>query len=167
MSLRSDGEQFDPRLMPTTNRLTTVLIVQKGIRKKVEGCLVRATRLIMNTASHFQNPSLLRARYAVFAHYVTPPNYILVIPRRVEPFRSIESNIMIHHLQTNDSSTKNAAKKTIFYIDESLSVEDIILLTRLEARYEDEKWLRISSRFFDKTGKRFTPDEVRKCLQQS
>ena len=71
------------------------------------------------------------------------------------------------YLQTNDHSTNTSAKRTIFYIDENFSVEDIILLTKLEAKYEDEKWLRISSRFYDKTGKRFTPQEVKKYLQQN
>lgn len=73
---------------------------------------------------------------------------------------------MVYYLQTNESATSASEKRTILYVDENLSVEDLILLTKLEARYEAEKWLRISSRFFDKTGKRFTPEEVKVHLQQ-
>lgn len=45
--------------------------------------------------------------------------------------------------------------------DPDFTVAELILLNQLAAKYEDDKWLRISSRFFDKTGKRLSPQEAK------
>ncbi|OJD15972.1 hypothetical protein ACJ73_08925 [Blastomyces percursus] len=59
-----------------------------------------------------------------------------------------------------------APKKKILYVDENFSLEEILLLNKLAAQYDEEKWLRISSRFYDKTGKRLTPQEAREQVQR-
>ncbi|KAJ9255194.1 hypothetical protein DTO271D3_8211 [Paecilomyces variotii] len=51
------------------------------------------------------------------------------------------------------------------YIETKLSLDEILLLHKLEARFEREKWLHVASRFFDKTGKRITPEEAKVRFQ--
>jgi len=80
---------------------------------------------------------------------------------------SINPNVVIYRKQTIDSFSKSSAKKTVYYVDENFTLEDIILLNKLAVKYEEEKWLRISSRFYDKTGKRLTPQEAKKRLEQT
>lgn len=48
-----------------------------------------------------------------------------------------------------------------FYMDDKFTLEEIILLHKLADHYENEKWLRVSSRFFDKTGRRISPDDAK------
>ncbi|QSS60377.1 hypothetical protein I7I51_05175 [Histoplasma capsulatum] len=62
--------------------------------------------------------------------------------------------------------TRTPHKKKILYVDENFSLEEILLLNRLAAQYDEEKWLRISSRFYDKTGKRLTPQEAKEYVQR-
>ncbi|KAK2811052.1 hypothetical protein FQN50_002387 [Emmonsiellopsis sp. PD_5] len=57
-------------------------------------------------------------------------------------------------------------KKKILYVDENFSLEEILLLNQLAVQYDNEKWLRISSRFFDKTGKRLSPQEAKEHVQK-
>ncbi|KAL2006094.1 hypothetical protein VTN00DRAFT_9748 [Thermoascus crustaceus] len=58
------------------------------------------------------------------------------------------------------------AKKVYYYLDNEFTLEEIVLLHNLADRYEKEKWLRISSRFYDKTGKRITPDQAKSRIQR-
>lgn len=53
------------------------------------------------------------------------------------------------------------------YADESLSTEEAVLLSKLADKYDKEMWLRICSKFFDKTGKRLDPDEARRHIRPS
>ncbi|KAI5302972.1 hypothetical protein KEM56_000165 [Ascosphaera pollenicola] len=48
---------------------------------------------------------------------------------------------------------KPALKKT----NDSYDLQEMLLLHQLAEKYEREKWLRVSSRFFDITGRRITP----------
>ncbi|PGG96057.1 hypothetical protein AJ79_09745 [Helicocarpus griseus UAMH5409] len=66
----------------------------------------------------------------------------------------------------SESSYTRTPKKKILYVDENFSLEEILLLNKLAAQYEEEKWLRISSRFYDKTGKRVTPQEAKEHVQR-
>ena len=56
-------------------------------------------------------------------------------------------------------------KKTVLYLDEAFTLEDVILLNQIAAKYEEEKWIRVSSRFFDKTGKRHPPRILKKHVR--
>lgn len=53
-----------------------------------------------------------------------------------------------------------------YYLDNEFTLDEIVLLHNLADRYEKEKWLRISSRFYDKTGKRITPDQAKSRIQR-
>ncbi|EGD91742.2 uncharacterized protein TERG_07960 [Trichophyton rubrum CBS 118892] len=55
----------------------------------------------------------------------------------------------------------------VVYADESLSTEEAVLLSKLADKYDKEMWLRICSKFFDKTGKRLDPDEARRHIRPS
>ncbi|KAL1862204.1 hypothetical protein Plec18167_001010 [Paecilomyces lecythidis] len=68
---------------------------------------------------------------------------------------------------TASSSRRRASQdpKARPYIETKLSLDEILLLHKLEARYEREKWLYVTSRFFDKTGKRITPEEAKARFQ--
>ncbi|GAD98352.1 predicted protein [Paecilomyces variotii No. 5] len=68
---------------------------------------------------------------------------------------------------TASSSRRRASQehKAQPYIETKLSLDEILLLHKLEARYEREKWLYVASRFFDKTGKRITPEEAKARFQ--
>jgi len=57
-------------------------------------------------------------------------------------------------------------KKVYYYLDNEFTLDEIILLHNLADRYEKEKWLRISSRFYDKTGKRITPEQAKSRIQR-
>jgi len=39
-----------------------------------------------------------------------------------------------------------------------------VLIHKLAERYENRKWLEVASKFFDTTGKRVHPDEMRDAL---
>ncbi|KAN0069943.1 hypothetical protein V8E54_012249 [Elaphomyces granulatus] len=56
---------------------------------------------------------------------------------------------------------KNESSQKPIRIDNEFTIEELLLLHKLADRYEREKWLRISSRFFDKTGRRITPEKAR------
>ncbi|KAM5432451.1 hypothetical protein MferCBS31731_007466 [Microsporum ferrugineum] len=64
-------------------------------------------------------------------------------------------------------TSKESSKKVMCYTDESLSMEEAILLNKLADKYDKEMWLRISSKFFDKTGKRLDPEEARRHIRPS
>ncbi|KLJ06854.1 hypothetical protein EMPG_17653 [Blastomyces silverae] len=67
---------------------------------------------------------------------------------------------------TSTTTYTRNPKKKILYVDENFSLEEILLLNKLAVQYDEEKWLRISSRFYDKTGKRLTPQEAREHVQK-
>ncbi|KAL1999388.1 hypothetical protein VTN02DRAFT_4586 [Thermoascus thermophilus] len=58
------------------------------------------------------------------------------------------------------------AKIVYYYLDNEFTLDEMVLLHNLADRYEKEKWLRISSRFYDKTGKRITPDQAKSRIQK-
>jgi hypothetical protein len=45
-------------------------------------------------------------------------------------------------------------------------LDEICLLYKLAERYEEDKWLRVVSRFFDKTGKRLSPNKVKALVDE-
>ncbi|EAS31501.3 uncharacterized protein CIMG_06980 [Coccidioides immitis RS] len=62
----------------------------------------------------------------------------------------------------NDGARDADSSKKVLYLDEAFTLEDVILLNQIAARYDEDKWIRISSRFFDKTGKRVHPRILKK-----
>ncbi|EFW23140.1 hypothetical protein D8B26_006658 [Coccidioides posadasii str. Silveira] len=62
----------------------------------------------------------------------------------------------------NDGARDADSSKKVLYLDEAFTLEDVILLNQIAARYDEDKWIRISSRFFDKTGKRLPPRILKK-----
>ncbi|WEW55801.1 hypothetical protein PRK78_001234 [Emydomyces testavorans] len=58
----------------------------------------------------------------------------------------------------------DSSKKRGFHLDGTLTLEETVLLNKIAAKYEEEKWIRISSRFFDKTGKRHAPRTLKKYI---
>ncbi|KAK2760750.1 hypothetical protein FQN54_001986 [Arachnomyces sp. PD_36] len=60
-----------------------------------------------------------------------------------------------------ESPQNGKSRRPVLFVDEDFSVDDIVLLNRIASRYEEEKWLRITSRFFDKTGKRITTQQAK------
>ena len=50
---------------------------------------------------------------------------------------------------------------------DNLTVEEAVMLKTLSSKFEDDKWLRISSRFYDKTGKRISAQDVKKHVEQN
>ncbi|KAI4123326.1 MAG: hypothetical protein LQ347_006198 [Umbilicaria vellea] len=57
-------------------------------------------------------------------------------------------------------------KKRVIYVDEDdgLTVKDLIYMVRLADRYEEEKWLKVASRFYDRTGRRVAPRYIAEKL---
>ncbi|KAI9880360.1 MAG: hypothetical protein M1830_003971 [Pleopsidium flavum] len=51
--------------------------------------------------------------------------------------------------------------KVIFVADGKFNIDEMVLLHRLSERYDNRKWLEIASKFFDTTGRRVHPDELR------
>ncbi|KAK2883362.1 hypothetical protein FQN49_000002 [Arthroderma sp. PD_2] len=68
--------------------------------------------------------------------------------------------------ESKDKSSKES-KKVIYCTDGSLSLEEAVLLNKLAEKYDKEMWLRISSKFFDKTGKRLDPEEAKRHVRPS
>ncbi|PGH21509.1 hypothetical protein AJ80_03177 [Polytolypa hystricis UAMH7299] len=60
----------------------------------------------------------------------------------------------------------SSGQRKLFYLSEKFTLDEVMLLNKIATKYDEEKWLRISSRFFDKTGKRITPQEAKKHVQQ-
>lgn len=67
-------------------------------------------------------------------------------------------------VQAEDSSGRASARKATYYPGDKFTLEEIIMLNKLAERYEEEKWLRISSRFYDKTGSRISPEEAKQYV---
>ncbi|EEH46763.2 uncharacterized protein PADG_02861 [Paracoccidioides brasiliensis Pb18] len=84
--------------------------------------------------------------------------------RRHERRVSFSEPLVVNGKNENYTFTRTPKKK-ILYIDENFSFEEILLLNKLAMQCDEEKWLRISSRFFDKTGKRLTPQEAKEYVQ--
>ncbi|KZF26488.1 hypothetical protein L228DRAFT_13469 [Xylona heveae TC161] len=45
--------------------------------------------------------------------------------------------------------------------DDIFSIEETLLLLKIAQQYDEDKWLTVSSRFYDHTGRRVHPDDVR------
>lgn len=80
---------------------------------------------------------------------------VLGIPLYLE-YRSNQIEI-----QGKSQNSKPKNSKPILFVDEDFNVDDIVMLNKIASRYEEEKWLRITSRFFDKTGKRITLEQAK------
>lgn len=65
-----------------------------------------------------------------------------------------------------DNIPSNGSSKKANSVIAGLTVEETVLLNTLTSKFEDDKWLRISSRFYDKTGKRISAQEVKKHVEQ-
>jgi hypothetical protein len=64
------------------------------------------------------------------------------------------------------SQTKGSAKKMLSDLDleEKLTIDELVLLHSLATKFEDEKWIRIISKFFDRTGKRINAEDAKAYL---
>ena len=68
------------------------------------------------------------------------------------------------NLMAKQATTQNinvGTRKPILFIDEDFNMDDIVLLNKIASKFEEEKWLRITSRFYDKTGKRITMQQAK------
>ncbi|KAI1907797.1 hypothetical protein LOZ53_004807 [Ophidiomyces ophidiicola] len=63
----------------------------------------------------------------------------------------------------NDGARESDGK--VLYLDEAFTLEDVVLLNQIAAKYEEDKWIRVSSRFFDKTGKRLPASILKKHVR--
>lgn len=45
------------------------------------------------------------------------------------------------------------------------NLEELLMLFKLATKYEEEKWLRVCSRFFDKTGKRLSVQQAKERVE--
>ncbi|KAI9862466.1 MAG: hypothetical protein M1813_004317 [Trichoglossum hirsutum] len=64
-----------------------------------------------------------------------------------------------------DEGTASAGMTLPFLqADEDWSKDELVLLLNIAKRYEETKWLYIASRFYDKTGRRVTAEEVKEKL---
>ncbi|KAL1953547.1 hypothetical protein VTO42DRAFT_2603 [Malbranchea cinnamomea] len=68
--------------------------------------------------------------------------------------------------RTDKNKKAHSKKAATSPPDPDFTVDELVLLNTLAAKYEEEKWLRISSRFFDKTGKRLTPQEAKQRIER-
>ncbi|EEP81041.1 predicted protein [Uncinocarpus reesii 1704] len=69
-------------------------------------------------------------------------------------------------LVTNNDGARDAdLSKKVLYLDEAFTLEEVILLNQIAAKYDEDKWIRVSSRFFDKTGKRLPPRILKKHVR--
>ncbi|KAA8651998.1 hypothetical protein EYZ11_002988 [Aspergillus tanneri] len=51
--------------------------------------------------------------------------------------------------------------KKVCYIDSDLNLKEILLLHKIAAKWERDRWLAISTRFNDKTGRSITPEQAK------
>ncbi|KAI9839834.1 MAG: hypothetical protein M1819_000024 [Sarea resinae] len=58
------------------------------------------------------------------------------------------------------------SERVVVFADERFSSQEMQLLLRLANRYDDGKWLAVASSFYDKTGRRVTPDEVHQRMDE-
>ncbi|EFR01544.1 hypothetical protein MGYG_04546 [Nannizzia gypsea CBS 118893] len=86
-------------------------------------------------------------------------------PEKVKEDSPQEKKAVVVEPSAKEKKGKEAPK--VVYTDESLSTEEAVLLSKLADKYDREMWLRISSKFFDKTGKRLDPDEARRHIRPS
>ncbi|OJJ35416.1 hypothetical protein ASPWEDRAFT_183476 [Aspergillus wentii DTO 134E9] len=54
--------------------------------------------------------------------------------------------------------------KKVYYIDEEFTLEDVVLLHNIAAKWERDRWLAISTRFNDKTGRNITPEQAKSVI---
>ncbi|KAF7585693.1 hypothetical protein BBP40_010274 [Aspergillus hancockii] len=52
----------------------------------------------------------------------------------------------------------------VFYLDDDLELEDVLLLHTIAAKWEKEKWFAVSTRFHDKTGRSITPEQAKSVI---
>ncbi|KAK2750501.1 hypothetical protein FQN55_002101 [Onygenales sp. PD_40] len=138
-------------------------------RLKAEGMTWKA----ISTATGRQVP-VLKSRWGIIKPAVEYQHKKPVVNEQPPPPQ--ETNTNRHHRRVSfsepliigkaESSYTRTPKKKILYVDENFSLEEILLLNQLAVQYDNEKWLRISSRFFDKTGKRLSPQEAKEHVQK-
>lgn len=54
--------------------------------------------------------------------------------------------------------------KRVLYFDREISWQEAVLLHQIAARWEKERWVAISSRFNDQTGRTITPEQAKSVL---
>lgn len=72
--------------------------------------------------------------------------------------------LTIESLQTENEIRQQL--ENVFIREHELDLDEICLLYKLAERYEEDKWLRVVSRFFDKTGKRLSPNKVKALVDE-
>ncbi|KAE8158470.1 hypothetical protein BDV40DRAFT_291738 [Aspergillus tamarii] len=85
--------------------------------------------------------------------------------------QKIERNVSFSDpLATNDNTddhlidTRPSKVKHVLYTDENFDLEDVLLLHKIAAKWERDKWLAISTHFNDRTGRSITPDEAKSVI---
>ncbi|KAL9124149.1 MAG: hypothetical protein Q9217_006494 [Psora testacea] len=77
-----------------------------------------------------------------------------------------KSNLKESKGKEQEGVLKKIGDRPIIYMDsgDQLDAEELAKLYKLHAKAERGKWVEISSRFFDRTGKRITPDVLKEKL---
>lgn len=91
----------------------------------------------------------------------------------IHPIHTRKSiNRVVFSIQTanNDDDDDNNSgdsthTKRIFYIDRDFSLEDMVLLHNIAAKWERDRWLAISTRFNDLTQRAITPEQARSAVE--
>lgn len=63
--------------------------------------------------------------------------------------------------EDDEDSPRDPKIKKVSYIDSELTLKEVLLLHRIAAKWERDRWLAISSRFNDKTGHNLTPERAK------
>ncbi|BCR86240.1 SANT/Myb-like DNA-binding domain-containing protein [Aspergillus chevalieri] len=54
--------------------------------------------------------------------------------------------------------------KKVYYVDEEFSLEDVVMLHNIAAKWERDRWLAISTRFNDITQRKITPEQAKSVV---
>ncbi|EAW07704.1 uncharacterized protein ACLA_024190 [Aspergillus clavatus NRRL 1] len=54
--------------------------------------------------------------------------------------------------------------KRIYYIDENFTLEDVVLLHRIASQWENNRWVAISTKFNNITGRSITPGQAKTII---
>ncbi|KAE8373028.1 hypothetical protein BDV26DRAFT_285473 [Aspergillus bertholletiae] len=69
-----------------------------------------------------------------------------------------------NHTDADIIASRPSKVKHVFYTDETFDLEDVILLHKIAAKWERDKWLTVSTHFYEKTGRSITPDEAKSMI---
>ncbi|KAB8231560.1 uncharacterized protein BDW43DRAFT_301743 [Aspergillus alliaceus] len=66
--------------------------------------------------------------------------------------------------EDDNIASKPSKVKHVFYTDENFDLEDVLLLHTIAAKWERDKWLNVSTRFNDRTGRNITPEDAKSMI---